>query len=269
MSTYAIGDVQGCYDSLMALLEKIAYQPQQDTLWFAGDLVNRGPKSLECLRFIKQQPNVQVVLGNHDLHLIAMHLTGSNPKRKDTFDALIEAPDYEELLDWLQQQKILVYDQDLDFCMTHAGLPHIWNLQQARHYANELENLLTSDKVYDFVDNMYGDTPSGWSNGLKGLDRYRVITNYFTRMRFIDNNGQLELKTKTEAKKTPSGYKPWFEFESPIMQETQIIFGHWANIDGITGNSRAFALDTGCVWGKKLTALRLEDKERFQVPSSD
>ncbi|MBL4867676.1 MAG: symmetrical bis(5'-nucleosyl)-tetraphosphatase [Pseudomonadales bacterium] len=269
MSTYAIGDVQGCYDSLMALLDEISYDPQHDSLWFAGDLVNRGPKSLECPRFMKQQSNVKTVLGNHDLHLIALYLGQAAPKRKDTFEKLMAAPDYVDLMVWLRQQKLLVYDKNLNFCMTHAGIPHIWTLKQARQYAKEFETMLRGDGAVDFALNMYGNKPTAWRNDLEGMDRYRVITNYFTRMRFIDMEGNLELKTKTRATRPPPGHKAWFKFNNPEMKKTKLLFGHWASLEGVTNNSRAFALDTACVWGGHLTALRLEDETLFSVEATD
>ncbi|MBV1881749.1 MAG: symmetrical bis(5'-nucleosyl)-tetraphosphatase [Pseudomonadales bacterium] len=269
MTTYAIGDVQGCFKSLMSLMDKIAFNPNQDCLWFAGDLVNRGPKSLECLRFIKQQPNVKVALGNHDLHLIALQLTNTPPKKKDTFDDLMAAPDYAELVDWLRQQQLLVYDKQLDFCMTHAGVPAIWSLKQARQYAKEIETILRGDEAKEFAMHMYGNKPTAWHDDLAGMDRYRVITNYFSRMRFIDKKGNLELTTKSRAIKTTSGYKAWFKFKSPAMEKTRILFGHWASLEGITNNSRAFALDTGCVWGGQLTALCLENETLISVDAVD
>lgn len=218
---------------------------------------------------MKAQPKIKTVLGNHDLHLIALYLGKTAPKRKDTLDELMAAPDLDELMVWLRGQKLLVYDEELDFCMTHAGIPHIWTLKQARQYARELETMLTSDDAVDFALKMYGNEPARWQNDLVGTDRLRVMTNYFSRMRFISDIGTLELQTKSSSAKPPPGTKAWFDYRSPAMDTTRLLFGHWASLQGVTHNNRAFALDTGCVWGGKLTALRLEDETIHSVSAVD
>ncbi len=266
MATYAIGDVQGCYDSLMALLEEIDYDDNKDTLWFAGDLVNRGPKSLETLRFIKGLGDKAIsVLGNHDLHLLAVAAGFKKTTRSDTLDAILVAPDCNELLNWLRVQPLVHHDAALSFTMVHAGIPPQWSIHQALGYAHEVESILRGDNANDFLKVMYGNEPSSWSDDLDGMDRIRLITNYFTRMRFCTSTGELELTTKSGVSDAPEHLYPWFALNNRVAKRDNIIFGHWAALEGQTHQKNIFGLDTGCVWGGELTAMRLEDKQLYSV----
>lgn len=269
MSTYAIGDIQGCYSSLVCLLEEIHFDKQQDQLWIAGDLVNRGPESLQTIRFLKSLGSkANIVLGNHDLHLIAIAYGAQTPKRKDTINDILNAPDRDELIDWLRQQPLLHHCPELSFIMCHAGIPPIWTLSNAIQYAKEVETCLRSDDIIHFLNNMYGDQPDTWQDNLTSYDRLRSITNYFTRMRFCNDEGQLNLADKSSASTDQEGYKPWFEHKGHLCNDQQIIFGHWAALEGTSSADFTYALDTGCVWGGKLTAMRLEDKKIFSCDCS-
>lgn len=265
-NVYAIGDVQGCYDELCALLEKISYEPTQDQLWFVGDLVNRGPKSLEVLRFIKQQSNVKVVLGNHDLHLLALFF--GQTYSPHSLQPILTAPDREELMAWLRQLPLLYHDPHLNFVMVHAGLPPQWNLAQAKSCARELEMALQQQNIAEFMQHLYGDQPDIWHDDLQGWDRLRFITNAFTRLRFCDANGRLDLKSQGRIGSQPPGFMPWFQVPNRRSENERIIFGHWAALLGETQTENVFAVDTGCVWGNKLTALRLNDLKKFSVGCS-
>jgi bis(5'-nucleosyl)-tetraphosphatase (symmetrical) len=266
MSTYAVGDVQGCLAPLKTLLKTVNFDPQQDTLWLTGDLVNRGPESLETLRFIYQLRNsVITVLGNHDLHLLAIAAGVRKASPADTLDEILTAPDAEELLSWLRQQPLLHHDEKLDYCMVHAGIPPQWTLKKAIKRAQEVENVLRSKDYTLFLSTMYGNTPAGWKKGLGDVERWRVITNYFTRMRFCSEQGKLELDTKAGIHCAPKGYAPWFEHLNRKTYHDKIIFGHWAALEGEAYSENTFALDTGCVWGNALTMMRLEDQARFSV----
>lgn len=264
MATYAIGDIQGCLEPLQCLLKKIAFDPLQDRLWLAGDLINRGPDTLATLRFLYQiRASITVVLGNHDLHFIAVYYGLRKRGKNDTLDELLRAPDCADLVYWLRQQKLMHHDSALGFTMVHAGIPPQWDLHDALSYAREVEHVLQSEKIEDFLANMYGNLPSRWDDNLAGVDRWRLITNYFTRMRFCSADGELELQTKENAASAPIGFSPWFSLAERKMRRYKILFGHWAALEGKTGVNNAYALDTGCVWGGALTALRLEDESRF------
>ncbi len=265
MSTYAIGDLQGCHAEFVALLERLAFDPRRDRLWLAGDLVNRGPGSLACLREVKALGEAaQVVLGNHDLHLLAVARGGARTRRKDTLAAILEAPDREALLDWLQSRPLLVRDGDT--LMSHAGLPPQWGLDQAERLAGELESALGSERSGAFLRDMYGNEPACWRDDLDGIDRLRVIVNTLTRMRFIDARGCLDFAAKEGLDSAPAGFAPWFQY--PRDDDPRLLFGHWAALQGTTPGSRvrAEALDTGCIWGGALTALDLATGERVSVP---
>ncbi len=262
-NTYAIGDVQGCFDELCALLEKISYDPLQDELWFVGDLVNRGPKSLETLRFIKQQPHVKIVLGNHDLHLLA--LASGYSYSHHSLHKILTAPDRDELIAWLRKLPLLYHDPNLNFVMVHAGLPPQWDLAQAKQCARELETVLQQNHLLDLMQHLYGNQPDQWRDDLQGWDRLRFITNAFTRMRFCDAQGKLDLKTQGKIGSQPSGFMPWYQVPNRRTQHDRIVFGHWAALLGETNTENVFAVDTGCVWGNSLTALRLNDLERFAI----
>jgi bis(5'-nucleosyl)-tetraphosphatase (symmetrical) len=268
MANYAIGDIQGCYDSLCRLLEVIQFDKHSDTLWIAGDLVNRGPKSLETLRYLKSLGDTcHVVLGNHDLHMIGVAYSCAPRKPKDTFFDVLDAYDSPTLIDWLRKQSLVrrIEVNDKVFLLSHAGIPPIWSAQQALDFSREVEQMLSSNNAIDFLNVMYGNEPDTWSDELSGNDRLRVITNYFTRMRFCNEQGQLELTAKTPSGEAPEGFKPWYEIVNPHINNEKIIFGHWAALEGKTGKKNIFAIDTGCVWGNRLTALRLEDEQLFSV----
>ena len=267
MATYAIGDLQGCLDELKALLAKINFGAD-DQLWFAGDLINRGPHSLSTLRFVKDLgPQAKVVLGNHDLHLLGVAFDKKKPTRKDTFDAILSAPDRDELVHWLRHLPLLHYDSSKGYVMVHAGIPPIWSLSKAIACALEVEAILQSPLACEFFSHMYGNEPSRWKDSLDGWERYRLITNYLTRMRFCNAKGKLELDTKTGAQNPPKGYAPWFSFPQRLTSHQRVLFGHWASLEGQTDTANVYPLDTGCVWGGHLTALRLEDACYFSVSS--
>jgi bis(5'-nucleosyl)-tetraphosphatase (symmetrical) len=266
MPTYAIGDIQGCFSALEDLLHHIEFDASRDTLWFTGDLVNRGPRSLDTLRFVKQLgPRHRVVLGNHDLHLLAVSYQAHSGWEDDTLTEILTAPDREELLHWLQHQPLIHHDPQLGYTMIHAGLAPQWTLETAIALSTELESVLQSEKAADFFHHMYGNHPKQWSDDLQGWDRLRCITNYFTRARFCDADGRLELKHKGTLESYPADLMPWFQVPHRANRDLNILFGHWAALGGITNTPHTFALDTGCVWGFSLTAMRLEDQKRFQV----
>lgn len=267
MSTYVVGDLQGCIEPLYKLLNQVEFNPPQDQLWFAGDLVNRGPSSLAVLRFAHDLGKAaQVVLGNHDLHLLAIAAGQRSPSHKDTLEDILNAADSEELLFWLRHQRLMIYDIKLGYSMVHAGIPPAWSIETALTRAKEVETVLQSADYRDFFNHMYGNSPSHYSEDLLGWPRLRVITNYFTRMRFIDPQGQLELETKTEVSSAPEGFAPWFAYPDHACRNEKILFGHWAAINGVTNSPYAIALDTGCVWGGSLTMMRLEDGRQFTQP---
>ncbi len=264
MALYAIGDVQGCLEALEDLLETISFDPSNDRLWFAGDLVARGPDSLGVLRLIKGLGNAaDSVLGNHDLHLIAARHGGATPKKKDKTLPVLEAHDCDELLDWLQQRPMLLESTEHDCVLTHAGIPPDWSLENARQYAREVEQALRGPGITDFIADMYGNEPACWSNSLKGTTRLRVITNYLTRMRLITPDGQLDFAFKEDLTTVPEGYMPWFTLDNPALTVGRILFGHWAALQGATDRPRFIGLDTGCVWGGHLTAYRVDDGSFF------
>jgi len=267
MAVYAIGDVQGCFDELQALLELIRFDPQHDQCWFAGDLVNRGPKSLETLRFIRDLGTSAVsVLGNHDLHLIAA--ANGHPINNDdhTLDPILSAPDRDELIDWLRRQPLLHHDSELGFTMVHAGLPPQWDLVLAQQCAHEVEAVLRGDTLTDFIEHMYGNKPDIWSNDLSGWKRLRFTVNCFTRMRFCDAAGHLKLKHKGPPGSQPAHLRPWFELADRRSKDLNIVFGHWSTL-GARRDPGIFPLDTACLWGGELTALRIDTTPQwFSLP---
>ena len=269
MADYAIGDIQGCFQELQQLLVQCAFNPQQDTLWLAGDLVNRGPDSLSTLRFIHQLgPAARVVLGNHDLHLLAVYYGHSQCKRSDTLAEILAAPDGEALMTWLRQQPLLQQHSQLPYAMLHAGLHPHWSLAQAQQLSDEVQQILSGEDYDHFFRHMYGDQPAHWSDQLQGPTRWRVITNYFTRMRICTPAGQLDLKYKQAPGAEPQGFMPWYAVPGRRSADRTLLFGHWASLAGKADGYNVFALDTGCVWGGSLTALRLQDQKLFSVRSS-
>ncbi|HIO28381.1 symmetrical bis(5'-nucleosyl)-tetraphosphatase [Marinobacter salarius] len=262
MTDYAIGDIQGCYERLLDVLAKVDFSPSRDRLWVAGDLINRGPSSLETLRYVESLgSSAVVVLGNHDLHLLAVAMGGHTLRNKDTLADILEAPDHQRLFDWLRQQNLCVHDEDRNLVMVHAGLPHIWSVEEAVGYSREVEAVIRGPEAESYFADMYGNWPERWHPDLSGMDRWRVITNYFTRMRFIAEDGTLELAAKESAASAPDGYAPWFRF--PRQDDVRVVFGHWAALEGQTESTRYFGLDTGCVWGGKLTLMNLDTGEKI------
>ena len=259
MATYAIGDVQGCYDELQALLEQMHFGAR-DRLWFVGDLVNRGPKSAEVLRFVRGLgERAVVVLGNHDLHLVTQHEGFERPRADDTFQDVLAAPDRRELVDWLRKRP-LMHAAD-GYALVHAGLLPQWSTARALELAREVEHALAGPRYREFLVNMYGSEPAHWSDALTGWDRLRVIVNAMTRMRFCTRAGKMDFRAK--GTKPPRGYRPWFELRP--SREPTILCGHWSAL-GLKLTSKLAALDSGCVWGGSLTALALEDRSLHQVP---
>lgn len=260
MTIYAVGDLQGCYKELMLLLEKLDFDDKKDQLWCVGDLVNRGPDSLKVLEFcMNLGKSFTCSLGNHDLHLLAVAACRRKVKAADTFDDVLTSPKREEILHWLRHQKLLHYDKKRGLAMVHAGIPPRWSIEKACKLAAEVEAVIQDDNLAEiYYHNMYGNSPDKWSSDLTGPVRWRVITNYLTRLRFCSEKGKLELETKTEPDKAPEGYMPWFKVPERKAADTRIIFGHWAALMGETGVDNIHALDTGCVWGQKLTAIDID-----------
>jgi len=274
MATYAIGDIQGCYKPLRKLLKAVAFQPGADELWCVGDLINRGPKSLDTLRYLRDiGESATVVLGNHDLHFLALYYqcTPDTINGRHTLDELLAAPDCGELADWLRHKPLAHHDSVLgsqgihNYLMVHAGVPPQWDLHTTLALSAEVEAALRGPDFRKFLNKMYGDKPSRWKDTLTGRKRLRMITNYLTRMRFCSANGKLDLQIKEGVNEAPEGFRPWFEFEQITNSETSILFGHWAALQGVTRHDRVYALDTGCVWGRELTMMRLEDHKLFSV----
>jgi len=258
-----VGDIQGCYHELIALLQRIDFDRSVDHLWVTGDMINRGPNNIETVNFLRQLPNVQIVLGNHDLHFLAVALTDRKPSRSDTFQDLLESTDLPSIISWMRSQPLAFYSDQFDALMVHAGIPHNWSISDALGYAAEVEAVLQDARHQRYFELMYGNEPNIFSESLAGIDRWRMITNYLTRLRFCSVDGAMEFATKSDI--PPEGYEPWFNF--PRQDSTRILFGHWAAIEGKTSSSQFIALDTGCVWGRELTALRLEDNKLFSVPA--
>lgn len=267
MTIYAIGDVQGCFDALKNLLKEIHFSEDKDQLWFTGDIVNRGPDSLKVLEFVKSlKDNAITVLGNHDLHMLAV-LTGlEKQRRKDTLDDIIHSPRKHQIIDWVRQLPLLHLNPDSNFVMVHAGLYPDWNIAEASSYAQEVERVLQGDNFTDFFRNMYGNQPSKWEPGLSSWDRLRFITNCFTRMRLLDKDLNLDLHFKGSPEKAPRHLKPWYMYGEDKRNNHTILFGHWSTL-GYQSRDNVYALDTGCLWGGKLTALALtEDPYHVSIP---
>jgi bis(5'-nucleosyl)-tetraphosphatase (symmetrical) len=262
MATYAIGDIQGCYSTLRRLLDRIDFDPLCDRLWLVGDLVNRGPKSLAVLRFVKSLgARAVTVLGNHDLHLLVVAAGHVRPHRGDTLQAILKAPDREELLDWLRHRKMM--HAAGHHAMVHAGVLPQWSIAKAMRLAHEVEAALRRDDYREFLRHLYGNKPDRWRDDLSGYDRLRVITNVLTRLRLCTADGRMEFTHKGAPTDLPRGYRPWFEAPRRRNRATTIVFGHWAAL-GLYLDSNVACLDTGCVWGRTLTAFRLKDRQLFQ-----
>jgi bis(5'-nucleosyl)-tetraphosphatase (symmetrical) len=263
MATFAIGDLQGCYRQFEQLLDLISFDRGQDRLWLVGDIVNRGSDSLEILRFVKGLTGaVTVVLGNHDLHLLMVAEGCASLSPNDTIQDILSAPDREELLDWLRQQKLLHVDGN--YAMVHAGLLPSWSIAQASELARAAEAAIQGEEFHEFCRHMYGDHPDHWDEALSGYTRLRVIINAMTRMRICTPDGKMYFKFKGVVEDIPDGYLPWFETPHRASREATIIFGHWSAL-GLQLRNNLIALDTGCLWGGTLTAIRLDDRKVFQV----
>ncbi|HEX6735891.1 MAG TPA: symmetrical bis(5'-nucleosyl)-tetraphosphatase [Azonexus sp.] len=264
MATYAIGDIQGCYDSLRRLLDLCAFDPAVDRLWLVGDLVNRGPKSLETLRLIRSLGEAALtVLGNHDLYLLMVAEGGAKRRGKDdTLQPVLDAPDAGELLDWLRRQPLC--HTEGGFCLVHAGLLPQWTAARARELAREVEAMLQGPQFHNFIQNLWGSEPAGWSDELAGWPRLRVIVNAMTRMRFCTADGTMEFKSKGPLLNAPPGHVPWFEVPGRKSADAVLVTGHWSAL-GLKITPNLLALDSGCLWGGHLTAIRLEDRQLFQV----
>ncbi|MBK0064408.1 MULTISPECIES: symmetrical bis(5'-nucleosyl)-tetraphosphatase [unclassified Acinetobacter] len=268
---YVIGDVQGCFEALKALLKEIRFDPDQDVIWFAGDLVARGENSVGTLRFVKklaERGAAHTVLGNHDLTLIAGARGLKKIKPKDNTQQVIDAIDGDELIDWLRRQPLSLFPNEVTV-LTHAGIPCIWSAEKTDQLAKEVQAQIGSEDLNQldaFLAVMYGEEPSLWSDELTGMERLRSITNYLTRMRLTNAEGRLEFSFKDElTAPMPEGFRPWFEFESLTAQTHQIVFGHWAALQGRTISPHIQNVDGGAVWGNQLIAYRLEDQQLFQV----
>jgi bis(5'-nucleosyl)-tetraphosphatase (symmetrical) len=258
MARYAIGDIQGCFDELKSLLKLIDYSADRDELWFVGDLVNRGPQSLETLRFVRALgANATVVLGNHDLHLLALAY-GSRRKHKDsdTLDEVLDAPDRDQLLEWLLGRPLAVFDEPRGDLLVHAGLVPDWTPRFAAKLAREVEAVLRDD-ARTLFDAMYGNKPEKWSENLRGMDRLRFAINAFTRMRFCRRDGTVDLKMKGSPGEQPEDFLPWFDVPERASRDVRVICGHWSTL-GFIRRRDLLAIDTGCVWGGSLTAVNLD-----------
>ena len=270
MAVYAIGDVQGCWRELKALLKKLRFR-DSDELWLAGDLINRGPDSLKVLRKLRvMDQQIHIVLGNHDLHFLAIVFGGHNAGAKDTFAELLGADDVEDLAHWLRTQKL--FHRNYGHVMTHAGVPGCWTVGQAQGLAREVESVIgQSDKkakmaeisYRKFFADIYGNKPAAWSDDLVGMDRLRCVVNYLTRMRLLDSSGAMDFAQKGALQDAPAGLMPWFDDARIQAFDETLLFGHWASLDGETGTSKCIALDTGCVWGRQLTAYELVQQRKI------
>jgi bis(5'-nucleosyl)-tetraphosphatase (symmetrical) len=262
MATYAIGDVQGCFDELAALLGEIGFAASRDRLWFVGDLVNRGPKSLEVLRFVRALgERATVVLGNHDLHLLRLAAGIGKANRGDTLDAVLDAPDRDELVAWLRT-RLLLHAED-DHLMMHAGLLPSWTAAQARDLAREVEEALRGKRYRDVLAELSSGPPHQWRDDLRGPERLRVVTSALTRLRFCNADGLMDLKAKGRPDEAPPGFLPWFDVPGRRTRDVTVVCGHWSVL-GLHVRPRLLAIDSGCVWGASLTAIRLEDRKVYQ-----
>jgi bis(5'-nucleosyl)-tetraphosphatase (symmetrical) len=263
MSTYAVGDIQGCFDQFSRLLDVIRFDRAHDRLWLVGDLVNRGPRSLEVLRVAKGLGDAAiVVLGNHDLHLLALSHGHAKARSDDTLEAVLKAPDRDELLQWLRHRPMMHVETRM--AMVHAGLLPQWTIATAAELAGEVEAALRGPDHDAFIAALYGGKPDHWDESLRGYDRLRVIVNAMTRLRFCTLDGVMDFHAKGETESAPPGFVPWFDVPGRRSADTTLVCGHWSAL-GLHLRTNLLALDSGCVWGGKLTAVRLEDRAQFQV----
>jgi bis(5'-nucleosyl)-tetraphosphatase (symmetrical) len=263
MTTYAIGDIQGCHARAIDLIDKIQTRTPDARLVFVGDAVNRGPQSLATLRLVRELgERAEMVLGNHDLHLLAVSIGIRKPGRGDTLDDILSAPDCEEQLDWLRHRPLALRENN--YLMVHAGLLPQWTADQALALAREVEAALRGPDWKDFLRGMYGNEPARWDDHLQGADRLRCIVNALTRIRFCSADGTMDFHTKDGAGEAPAGFMPWFDVPGRQSRDVTVVAGHWSTL-GLLVRPDFIALDTGCVWGGKLTAVCLDDREIVQV----
>lgn len=261
MPVYAVGDLQGCLDPLKRLLDRVRFDPAGDRLWLVGDLVNRGPQSLEALRFVRDLgETVATVLGNHDLHLLAIHEGVHRVRRRDTVQPILESSERDELMDWLRRRPLLHHDPAAGWTMVHAGLPPQWDLETARACAWEVESVLRGDDYGVFLERMYGDEPDLWSPALTGWARLRFITNCLTRLRYCSADGRVDMEHKGAPGTQPPHLMPWYSVPRRRTAGARIVFGHWSTL-GLYRGVDVLALDTGCVWGQHMTLARLDGDE--------
>lgn len=267
MATYAIGDVQGCFEPLTRLLEYIGFSPSRDRLWFVGDLVNRGPQSLEVLRFVKGLGDQAItVLGNHDLHLVMQAEGFGKANQEDTLDDILHAPDRDELLSWLRAQPL--FHVEGEWALVHAGLLPAWDVAKAQGLSDEVSRALTKADYRDFLAHLWGSEPAAWRDELTGWDRLRVVVNAMTRMRFVWPDGRMEFRapgSKGPPERGPTGTLPWYAAPGRKSADHRIVFGHWSAL-GFRQIDNVLALDSGCLWGGRLTAVCLENQRIFQIP---
>ena len=267
MATYIVGDLHGCFEEFQRLLEKVAFDPTEDEIWLTGDLVARGEDSLACLRFVKSLGSkAQMVLGNHDLHLLSTLLGIKRVKPNDKVDAIFQAEDREDLQNWLRNQPLVAQHPKHGFLLVHAGISPQWDLATTLACAREVENTLRSEHYADYLAQMYESQPDYWRADLTGIARWRYCVNVFTRMRFCYADGRLDFACKAPIEEAPKELLPWFALDNPLYEQTPIIFGHWASLMGKANRKNIYALDTGCAWGQYLTMLRWEDKQLFTQP---
>lgn len=263
--TFVVGDLQGCLAPLLDLLEQVKFDETRDQLWCAGDLVNRGPDSLGTLEFLYSiRKSIKVVLGNHDLHLLAVAYGQKSVKKGSDLLTISESENADKLLKWLRKQPLLHWDKKRKIAMCHAGIPPMWSLKKAKKLSKEVEAVLQSRRHKDLYAAMYSDDPEAWSDKLRGFDRLRVIINYFTRMRFLGPNGELDLNTKSGLDDDSKKLKPWFSYPNKL-KNNHVFFGHWAALNGLFDQPHVTGLDTGCVWGGPLTMQHIESGKRYQA----
>jgi bis(5'-nucleosyl)-tetraphosphatase (symmetrical) len=263
LATYAIGDLQGCYEPLQRLVDAIGFDPARDRLWFTGDLVNRGPQSLQCLRYVKSLGAAAVtVFGNHDFHLLCIAEGVEQKKKRDTLEEVLHAPDRDELLDWLRRRP-LMHAED-GFVLVHAGVLPEWSVDRALSLASEVESMLRGEDYRVLLARMYGDEPRRWSDTLTGIERLRVVINAMTRLRMMDHDGAMVLPFKGKPADAPAGTMPWFDFPQRASRDHTVIFGHWSALGRMVRDD-VVCLDSGCVWGRSLSAIRLSDRQLYSV----
>ncbi len=262
--TFAVGDLQGCLEPLQRLLDKVNFDESKDQLWCVGDLVNRGPNSLGTLEFLYSiRKSLKVVLGNHDLHLLAIAYGEKKYKEDNDLSRIIQSENADTLLKWLRKQPLLQWDKDKNLAMCHAGIPPMWDLKTAKALSKEVQLVLKSSRHIYMYRAMYGNTPELWSDELQGMERLRVIINYFTRMRFLGPQGELDLDNKQDVKSASGDLKPWFQYPHQL-KKTRLLFGHWAALEGMFDHPQITGLDTGCVWGGPLTLQHIESGKRYR-----